>query len=102
MADKKSKEETIVDKFKEGFRTIKKELVQEDNPNSPHLVLSRMNAGILGSYDREESEEPKEKKKKHKKDKKEKKKKEKEVTKEPAKYPFGEEQFKRVVWGDDE
>lgn len=87
MTDEKSKEKTFVDTFKEGFRTIKKELVQEDNPNSPHLVISRMNAGILGDS---ETETPPQKTK------------DKPKRKEPEKHPFGEEQFKRVVWGDDE
>ena len=45
MAEKKS---NIKKKAKSLFKTVKDTLVQEDNPNSPHLVFSRMNENILG------------------------------------------------------
>jgi hypothetical protein len=90
MTEEEKKEKTFLEKMKDGYKAIQKELVQEDNPNSPHKVISRMNAGLAGTGDsivgsieatRDQSPPPSEKKKKE--------------TVSP------EDRFNRLVWGDE-
>jgi hypothetical protein len=76
-------ENDIKAKTKEAVGKIKDTLVQEDNPNSPHLVISRMNQNIMGDAASDEPASPKEEKPVHKKH-------------DPVKH------FDRLVWGDDE
>lgn len=91
MTEEEKKEKTFFEKLKDGYRAVQKEVVQEDNPNSPHRVISRMNAGLVGSGDTainsNEPEQPvnnsppREKKKKE--------------------IISPEDRFNRLIWGDE-